>query len=341
MKNQIVLLVDYLGQFGSKHNASVHWSGMDICILEKYFNELGYSATVMGFPDVLPGIGKHLDSHTVFLYTSSEDAGFLYKDYIEDVIYYLELSGYRVIPGYQYLRANNNKVFMEFLRSLHQVPGWSDMETRHFGTFEEFQKYAPKLQQTTVLKKARGAMSRGVFLVKPNESFIKNVREVSRSRYPKAELWEWLRWIKYPGYRRRSKYRNKFISQRFIEGLDGDWKILAFGNKYYSLYRRNRKGDFRASGSGLWSQETAPKKILDYAKQCFEVLSVPNLSMDISYVCNQCQLIEFQAVYYGPTTMEISKFYYDADKEWEVVTEDPILEREYASSIVQYLERSR
>lgn len=341
MNRHIVLLTDYLGQFGSKHKASVHWSGMDIGLLIEYFSSYGYTVEVLGFPDILPELFQRIDSDTVFLYTSSEDSGFLYKDYIEDIVYYLEISGYKVIPGYMFLKANNNKVFMEILRSFKQTPGWSDLDSRHYGTFEEFLKSNPTIDQDLVIKKARGAMSKGVFLARHNDRDHKCVRKASRSVSLKAELWEWLRWIKYPGYKRRSRYRSKFITQRFIEGLDGDWKILAFGNKYYTLYRRNRRGDFRASGSGLWTQDRTPTQILDFAKQCFDALCVPNLSLDVSYVNNKCQLIEFQAVYYGPTTMEISQYYYDADRDWEIIAEDPILEREYVRSIVCYLNLSR
>ena len=49
-------------------------------------------------------------------------------------------------------------------------------------------------------------------------------------------------------YHRASVHNRKFIVQNYIDGLSGDYKVLKYGSKFYSLYRKNRDNDFRASG---------------------------------------------------------------------------------------------
>lgn len=55
---------------------------------------------------------RHNILNTSILNTSSEDNGYHYKDYIEDIILGLYLQGAILLPEYKYLRANNNKVYM-------------------------------------------------------------------------------------------------------------------------------------------------------------------------------------------------------------------------------------
>ena len=107
--------MDYKNQFGSKYTATPYRSGMDKDKLNNYFSNYGYDVEFMQLSAVnFPNDWK--DKYV--LYTSQEDKDYLYKSYIEDIVYGLELAGARVIPSYKFLKANNNKVFMEILRDL-------------------------------------------------------------------------------------------------------------------------------------------------------------------------------------------------------------------------------
>ena len=131
----IYLLSDYKGVFGSKHSAFPYRSGMDRELLRKYFEDKGYTAKFLSFCDVDPANTSFKGQYV--LYTSSEDKDYHYKSYIEDICYALQLQGAIVIPEYKYLRANNNKVFMELLRDLCDLQVIKNLKARHFGTLEE------------------------------------------------------------------------------------------------------------------------------------------------------------------------------------------------------------
>lgn len=338
---KIFLINDYLGRFGSKQYDFPYRSGMDKQKLIQYFNDEGYEAKFIPFFKVQEMknelIGKPV------LYTSQEDVGYYYKNYIEDIIYDLESIGAKVIPPFKYLRANNNKVYMEILRKNLELPNVQDLKTMYFGTLEELLEIIDNLDYPVVLKGAAGAMSRNVVLAKNKKDLLKKIKKISRTRSVKAELKEFIRKLKYNGYKKESKFRNKFIVQNLIPGMTNDWKIVIFADKYYVLFRGTRKNDFRASGSGNFIfKESLPAGLLDFAKSIFNKLNLPMLSIDVGFDGKKFILFEFQAVYFGTTTIEKSPFYFVNQKNsWEIVYTKSDLEKEYVASICKFLESDK
>ena len=85
------------------------------------------------------------------------------------------------------------------------------------------------------------------------------------------------------GYVPYSMHRQKFLVQEFIPGLQGDFKVLVYWDRYYVVSRNNRPGDFRASGSGLLTwPEDPPGGLLEYAQRVFNHFRVPMISLDIA-----------------------------------------------------------
>jgi glutathione synthase/RimK-type ligase-like ATP-grasp enzyme len=275
------------------------------------------------------------------LYTSSEDDGGHYRDYIEDVLWNLQERGARLIPPLKYFRAHHNKVFMELLRGQIPLEGARTIQTRHFGTLEDLKRHIGELPFPCVIKKAAGAGSRGVALARTPEEMLKAAARFSRTKNIPQEIIDHGRSVKHHGYVRESLYRSKFIVQTFISGLSNDWKILVYGEKYYVLYRKNRPNDFRASGSGLLEyQQELPAGMLDFAKSIYEALDVPHVSLDIAYDGETFHLIELQAVRFGTHTLDTSPFYFVKQAEqWRAVDGKSVLEEEYAASVAQFLER--
>jgi len=85
--------------------------------------------------------------------------------------------------------------------------------------------------------------------------------EITLSANWRERLSERLSRKRIPGYVKRSLHRRKFVVQNFIGGLTHDYKVLAYGKKYYVVRRDNRPGDFRASGSGLLSWPEEPLRV--------------------------------------------------------------------------------
>lgn len=339
----IYLLTDYKNRFGSKHDDVPYRSGMDKKLLEKYFAAHGFKTHFTGFSAVNFKELKSKDQYV--LYTSSEDVGYHYKSYIEDVVYGLTLQGARVIPSFKYLRANNNKVFMEILRDSANLPVLQNIKSHSFGTYEEFVKKSELFKGPVVLKTAEGASSEGVSLTTGRNNLFKSVKKISRTEYFFSEMWDMARAFKHKGYKRESKYRKKFIVQDFIPGLKNDWKIYVFGEKYYIFYRPILKeGDFRASGGGydnyVYGKEAPyPKGIFDFARKIFNYLEVPHVSLDIAYKGNDFYLLEFQALYFGTAGILYSNEYFvEREAEWISRENDPDIEKVYVESIVYYIQ---
>jgi len=336
--NTIYALSDYKGNFESKGNAIPYNSGMDKRLLEKYFSEFDFQVIFIQFSEVINYSGDFWADKPI-IYTSSEDTDLHYKSFIEDVIYYLELCNARVIPSYKYLKANNNKVFMELL--YHQLNGFhnNNLKTRVFGSLEEARKANNLFYYPLVFKKSAGAMSRGVGIAKNLEDLIWKLKKIARTADYFREIWEFGRSLKYKGYKKESKYRNKFIVQDYINGLNGDYKVLIFGDKYYVLQRGIKKGDFRASGSGIREFiKDIPSGLLEFALDSYAKLHVPNASLDIAFNGTTFFLFEFQCLYFGSYTLNYSDFYWYKTAEGLFVLREgkSILEEEYARSIVKF-----
>lgn len=334
---KIFILTDYKGCFGSKITAVPYRSGMDKHLLDKHFTNHGYNIEYISFANI-EFREQDFSGHYI-LYTTTEDFNLHYKDYVEDVIFGLSLTGAILIPGYEYLRAAGNKVFMEILRDQFENKEGMNIKSYHFGTLEELKRNLLKVKCPVVVKTAQGAMSSGVFLANNLKELIKHARKISRTPYLFKEIWDVGRSIKHKGYKIESKNRKKFIIQNFIPGLENDWKILIFGNKYYILFRGVRNNDFRASGSGKFIfKKQIPDGILDFAKKIFKELRVPNLSIDVGYSNGYFYLIEFQAICFGSTTIEKSPFYFKReDSKWVLIEKKSELEKVYVDSIVAFI----
>ena len=386
MARHLVLLIDYKSHFGSKYVAEPYRSGMSLSRLAELFRDSGYELELLGFPDV--ELGRDWKDIPV-VYTSSEDHDGHYKSYIEDVVLGLELAGARTIPDFRFLRAHENKVFMEILRELlltqtaasparrlelpcdpagrgpagEGLTGQSlaapSSAARHFGTYEEWEArqgaghhanahpsgVAPRTGTTpdtgqTVVKSASGALSRGVELGTNIDDLRAKVKKLSRSPSLRPDLRDLVRALRRTGYEKESRNRRKFVTQEFVSGLDHDWKVLVYGDRYFVLRRGARPDDFRASGGGRLSfHRELPPGLLDFARQVFDALRIPNVSLDIGVTPDGFVLFEFQAVYFGTYTVDHSEFHFRrVGADWSLVEGPAELEAVYAESVVRFLE---
>jgi glutathione synthase/RimK-type ligase-like ATP-grasp enzyme len=338
---KIYALTDYKDHFGSKWNASPYRSGFDKSLLKEYFQIKGYDVVFVRYRDIS---FKEDWTDCLVIYTSSEEPGLYYKSFIEDIILSLERSGALVIPDYSFLRANNNKVFMESLKRDLLGEEFNRNTGKGYGTLEEAltDLAEGRILFPCVVKKASGSMSKGVFLARDKKELIRNVKKVSRTRDIKNEAREFLRSIRHRGYIRESGYQNKFILQPFIPDLKNDWKILIYGDHYYILNRGIKKEDFRASGSHFnykaGSASEFPIKMLDNIEHIYNNLDVPHLSIDYAYDGTYGYIHEFQALHFGTSTLEFCDGYYKkVSNEWIFEKKHFDQEEEYVRGLVHYL----
>lgn len=345
---KIFLLTDYKGRFGSRHDDSPYRSGMNLQVLKSAFTDLGFETEIMPFSLVNPGDGSW--KGRMVLYTSAEDVGLVYKQYIEDVVLALTYAGANVIPRFEFLRANNDKVFMELLRSLLPEELQGNLVSSHFATLEEVQARADLIGFPVVIKGFSGAMGRNVYLAHDQKELNRTIkRKIAVRSSLKLRLKEYIRQIRHKGYQRDSFYRGRFIIQKFIPGLKNDWKVYYFGEKAFVFNRPVfARREFRASGGGYdnykyGTEAGAPEGMLDFGWQIFCGLRVPNVSMDIAWDGSRFHMLEFQCLYFGTAGIleKYSKECFLKDgPEWRVAGNDGNIEKTYAESVTWFIGKS-
>jgi len=263
----------------------------------------------------------------------------------------LSNAGAEVVPRFEFLRANNNKVFMELLRDLLPDKFRGNLYSYHFGTLEEMAAREGEIEYPVIIKGFYGAQGRNVFLARNSGELLKIIkRKISLKSSFRLRVKEFLRQAIHKGYQRDSFYRGGFVVQKFIPGLKNDWKVYYFGNKAFVFYRPvfpNR--EFRASGGGYdnykyGTEADAPDGLLDFGWQIFRELRVPNISMDIAWDGNLFYMLEFQCVYFG-TAGILRKYspvcFLNNGSGWSVTDNEGSVEKVYAESVAWFLNEGK
>ena len=346
MSRDIYLLVNYKGAFGNKYKSLPLASGFDKKQIEELFRKEDFIVHYL-YPSEVDL--REEWKGKIVLYTSMEDDGCLYKEYTDDVLYALSLKGAILVPEMRFAKAHHNKVFMEMLRDIADIPEIKSIQSQHYGSLDEFEKTFNHQHDNTdwVLKSAAGASSFGVRLSHNKAQLYKCAKELSASHTSlKLRIKEYGRSVKYKGYKTNSEYRNKFVVQNFIEGLGNDWKVLVYKDKYFVFQRPNRKNDFRASGSGkskyfFGAKAQIPDGMFDFAKRIYEGFNVPMISLDIAFKDGQFHMIEMQFVAFGNSGHYYSKEYFrKVNGVWMAFSNDITIEEVYVESIVDYIKRN-
>ena len=335
----ILILVDYRSQFYS--SARSRGTCLDISRLRTRFEEVGYKVSVQQFGEVNLRTNNYRD--VFILYQSSEDAGLYYKDYIEDILLGLSLQGAVLIPSLPYFRAHHNKVFMEVLRDTLGNMESQRLLSQSFGTYDEYERFFVLKSFPVVLKPSAGSKSRNVSIAHNKKEVDRYARRLSAT----PSFFNFMLWCQNlfdrRGFSRLSNNRRKFTIQPFIPNLLGDYKIVVYGDKYFVVFRDNRPGNFRASGSGRLSfPKNVPREVLLYARQVFENFQVPFISIDVGYDEKHCYLFEFQFVLFGQYAVEKSPWYFRwNENEWNRVEKRSVVEDELVLSTHTYIQKRK
>lgn len=335
--NKVLVVTNYKGFIGNKYNATPYRSGYSKRKLLDYFHEFGMSLDFKN-PSTI-NFNKKLDYDYV-IYDSMEDYRGYYKTYIEDVLLGLDLKGLKLVPDFKFLRAHENKVFMEILRKISSLD--IGIESSVFGSLEEFKKYC-NFEYPLVIKTSGGSMSEGVYLAKDYNEAVTCIKKSCSTFHLGKALKDLGRKYKHDGYVRNSLYRRKFIVQQFIPSLKYDWKVVVFGKKYFVIKRPVRNNDFRASGSGqsnykFGTASQVPNTILKFAKKIYEELNVPFASLDIVETETDCKLIEFQILNFGTSAVMKSDVYFTHENgKWLTKENLEEIEKYYAESVCEYI----
>lgn len=316
--------------FGSGVNS---WQVLDLDRIRSMIGASGYETEAVRIDRLLDFPARDTD---VLFYTSAFSEAL--RRYTQEILYFVRQRA-RIAPGYELLLAHENKGVQELLRRELQ---FGNLGGGYHVDFDE-----RPLSPPYVFKTVSGAGSSGVALVR-NAADEERIRRLYFSTPLSRRLKLLLRRFKLKNEQqlRRYAYYYKsfmpFVAQEFVQGLARDLKIIVFGDRYYTLWRKNRPNDFRASGSGLLDFDTpCPLHVLDFARAVASSLDTPFVSLDIAETDGRCHLIEFQALNMGPTTVTGSNGYYvHANQSWKRVQAPADLEDAYVHGMLRYLEKA-
>lgn len=327
-----------------------NYTSMDIAKIKTYFFGKDYNVNVCKFSE----LDLSEDYNGVYiLYQTSEAPGSFYKRYIEDLIYFLEKQGAIVMPKHELLKAHHDKIFMELMRSKFVDKSLKTIKSICYGSWVDAQNHDSHFP--VVIKQISSSAGAGVFLAKNRKEYNKHIKKAGNILIAPSLMDLFIdcfkkaikKLIKY-FFPSKSKYlrydtapvSTSIVVQTFIEGLNGDYKVLIFGRKYYTLYRKNRDNDFRASGSGRLYEvpEKEHEGLLNFSKKITFEIDFPIIGIDIGFDGKEYHLFEFQMIHLGPYTLQSSKFWHEFhDGKWIRYEGVSDLEEEFSRAINDYI----
>jgi glutathione synthase/RimK-type ligase-like ATP-grasp enzyme len=349
---RLIILTDEALQFLISIPDLKNYVSMDINKIKNYFTEKDYHVTLQKFGS----LDMSDDYKGVFIiYQTSETPGAFYKRYIEDLVYFLDQKGAVVLPGYELLKAHHNKIFMEMMRSQFRDNSLKSIRSTCYGSWVDANNYNKPFP--AVVKQSSSSGSAGVFLVRNRKEYERIIRKAGKVvigqgltdvviHFLKISVKKFIKYL-YPSKSKLLEFNTAPVStsiivQPFIEGLSGDYKVLIFGAKYYTLYRQNRENDFRASGSGRF-YDVPPEDhegLLNFARKITGELDFPMFGMDIAFDKHQYHLLEFQVIHMGTPPLQRSKYWHEYhDGKWVRIDGTSDLEEEFSRSIDEYINR--
>lgn len=338
MKNMLVIK-DLRNWFWATYPDWETEASLNVEYIADFFTNIGYDVEITSYLEF--DYFKNYAGYVV-IYTSAEDYCGGSKAFIEDVLVHLCNQGAMLLPAFKYFRAHDNKVMMEILRNEFKDYRLKTIHSKVWSSYEEI-KEAAITDYPIIVKRAGGAGGEGVFLAHNQAELYKYAEKVSRMTnmlhfyYMSCVNVKQRLLGKIPAL----IHNSKFITQNYIDGLTGDYKILVFGRHYFALRRLNRENDFRASGSGKFAEDNGDKieEVLDFAMVCTKEINSPWLSLDICHDGNECHLIEFQCISFGFKAMSMSKQHYIHEAgHWKVIKGKVVPEEMFCNSIKCYLE---
>lgn len=316
------------GYFGSAVNS---WLTLDVKELAAPFISKSYRVIYISITDV-PEID--FMSTDILIYTSSDNDEI--RSYLKDILYFTK-DQCQIIPSYEILLAHENKGFQEVVKSKLDIKG---LVENYFFDISQFKRSFPY-----VLKTVDGSGSSGVNLIKSNKdlsSAINNSSNVSIKRKTKNIIRSYhLPKENYQIYNYYYKPFKRFVAQEFVADLTCDYRVLVVGDRFYAMRRDVKKGDFRASGSKKFNYHDVPLYALDYAKEVFDKLNNPYISMDIVVKDEKSYLIEYQGTNFGSSVLRKSDGYYmKNNNNWDFIKEKSEHEETLAYGLFDFVEKN-
>jgi glutathione synthase/RimK-type ligase-like ATP-grasp enzyme len=292
--------------------------------------------------------GKKTIENGIVFYTFSQKLNS--RNYIKDVVRFLDSNNNILIPSYDLLLCHENKGYQELFKKRLNL---DSLKYFYFSNINELSGY--EINFPIVLKSVD--TSNGKFVFKINnevelkqkieqlvrQNFFTKMDLIRRKYFRKNKSYEY-----YPKYSNRKDYlqyrdyilkEHNFILQEFIPGLKCDYRVLVVSDKFYVMKRLTREGDFRASGTKIQEYDIAVEdNLLNYAKEISAKFDTPFISLDIGLYENKYYLFEYQALHFGINVVVKTRGYYQLKNgNWKFIESDPLIEEVIGNGLVDYI----
>ena len=341
----IYLLTSYRRFFGQSRKP---WVPLDTQIISDGLQEAGFEVIEMEYHQAAQI--AHTIHNCIIVYSFSQIENIRY--YLKDLAEILLLGNNLLLPSYELLLCHENKGYQELYK---QRLGVTNPWGCYMSSLEALEHY--QLHYPLVLKSVYGSNSDGVFLVRNEKELRKRVSQMedNLSLYDRMGLFrrKYVRskrsipgWENYHldsdklQYERYITPHIRFVLQEFIHGLDCDYRVIVLWDKFYVSRRLTRRGDWRASGTKLFTYDNEPNlPILNYAKEFFQKVGLPALAMDLGIADGKIQLFEFQSSHFGISPIKNGPGYFrHEDGNWVFTAHKGVYEIDLARAIGLFLQ---
>ena len=327
-RTRVLFITDFQGLIPQRIQA---WDGYDLDRIKALLEAAGAEVRIVGAHELDFRVLED-EKPVAALYASSQAPR--YKQYLQDIVAHLHFAGVLLFPSLAHMLAHEDKAFQAMTLAATDI---NAPRSYIFGNTRQAYAFLESASFPLVGKSAHGYGSQGVRLLDNARAARQFVDEQMVHRALKKGRPLALRILQ--RIVRPKPVLGLLLFQELIPNLQGDWKILIWGDTACGLYRRNRPGDFRASGSGSFAFAEIPTPVLDFARDVLEKLDLPWASLDIGYDGHTCHLFEYQGIHFGLRTAEMGQFYYtrDAQGTWTKQTGRIQIEAEMARIMIDAL----
>jgi len=343
-KNKLILITGNDNFFGQTRKP---WVSMDVGKLQRAIAERGLGVQKYCFHELMNSDKKITDA--IIFYTFSQKLN--RRNYIQDLIRYLDDGSNLIIPSRELLECHENKGYQELYKKKIHLPA---LKSFYFSSVKELDSY--ELNFPLVLKTTDGSNGEGVHLIHTKNELRTIIDKLERQE--PLTLLDLVRrkyfrkqkhYPLYPDYSNRTDYyqyrdyilkEKNFILQEFIPDLNYDYRVLVLFDKYFAMKRLTHSRDFRASGTKIFEfNRDFPMKLFDYARSVYQKFDAPFLSLDICEHKDDYFLFEFQALHFGISAVLRSTGYHQfINDKWQFIEEKSQgIETELATALVNYI----
>lgn len=251
--------------------------------------------------------------------------------YFKEKIYFIEhFLGKRIIPNYQSTWHFESKIAQSYIFKTKEI---FTPKTISSFDFTDAKNNMDLADFPLVFKASEGAGSKNVWMADNKgiaqeyieKIFFQQLWDLNKTRYPdiffrllKSIFTPWFLQKIYSKLIGKVGYHMRFGAiywQDFIPGNSMDLRITVIGDCYaVGFWRHNRKGDFRASGSGMIDYERhIPEEVIRYCLEINQELGFDSMAYDVLFT-NDGFVINEMSFAYVDTAIFNAPGYYEKVK---------------------------